>query len=207
MTTAVDVASAVDTGPRTGSIRVRLRTPARRRNIELVLLLFALAVGGAATALVELGALGRLGTTVLVLEAGLAVLLLGFHVALRVVAPDADPFVLPIATLLNGLGIAEITRLDIAEGLNGWDAAGIRQIVWTAIAIALSIGVVVGIRNHRVLQRFRYIAMFTAFVLLVRPVIPGLRSPRFGAYIWIPIGPLSFQPGELAKLALAVFFA
>lgn len=207
MTAAVDVGAAVDTGPRTGSIRVRLRTPARRRNIELVLLLFALAVGGAATTLVELGALGRLGGTVLVLEAVLAALLLGFHVALRVVAPDADPFVLPIATLLNGLGIAEITRLDIAEGLNGWDAAGIRQIAWTAIAIALSIGVVVGIRNHRVLQRFRYIAMFTAFVLLVLPVVPGLRSPRFGAYIWIQIGPFSFQPGELAKIALAVFFA
>jgi cell division protein FtsW (lipid II flippase) len=207
MTTAVGVGAPVETGPRTGSIRVRLRTPARRRNIELVLLLFAIAVSGAATTLVELGALGRVGNTVLLLEAGIGVLLLGFHVALRIVAPDADPFVLPIATLLNGLGVAEITRLDIAEGLNGWDAAGIRQIVWTVIALVLSIGVVVGIRNHRVLQRFRYIAMFTAFVLLVLPVVPGLRSPRFGAYIWIQIGPLSFQPGELAKIALAVFFA
>ena len=63
------------------------------------------------------------------------------------------------------------------------------------------------IRNHRVLQRYRYVAMFTAFLLLVLPVIPGIRSPRFGAYIWIQIGPLSFQPGELAKIALAIFFA
>jgi cell division protein FtsW (lipid II flippase) len=202
--------TVVEASPRstaTGSIRVRLRTPARRRNLELVLLLLALAIDAAAIALVQLGTIGRVGMSVLLLAAMLAVLLLGFHVALRVVAPDADPFVLPIATLLNGLGIAEITRLDIAEGLNGWDAAGIRQIAWTAIALVLAIAVVIGIRNHRVLQRFRYVAMFTAFVLLVLPVVPGIRSPRFGAYIWIQIGPLSFQPGELAKIALAIFFA
>jgi cell division protein FtsW (lipid II flippase) len=202
--------TVVETEPRsttTGSIRVRLRTPARRRNLELVLLLFALGISAAAIALVQLGALGRIGNSVLLLGALLALLLLGMHGALRVVAPDADPFVLPIATVLNGLGIAEITRLDIADGLNGWDAAGIRQIAWTAIAIVIAIAVVIVIRNHRVLQRFRYVAMFTAFLLLVLPVIPGIRNPRFGAYIWIQIGPLSFQPGELAKIALAVFFA
>lgn len=209
MTTTVttDPGGAGSRSTFTGTITVKLRTPARRRNIELVLLLFALVISGAATALVQLGALGRVGTTVLALEAMVAVLLLGIHAALRVVAPDADPFVLPIATVLNGLGIAEITRLDIAEGLNGWDAAGIRQIAWTAIALVTATAVVIAIRNHRILQRYRYVAMFTAFVLLVLPVIPGIRSPRFGAYIWIQIGPFSFQPGELAKIALAVFFA
>jgi len=210
MTTTVDVGSPVDPAARfglTGAIRVRLRAPARRRNIELVLLLFAIVIGAAAIALVQLGALGHVGNSVLLLSALLALLLIGMHVALRVVAPDADPFVLPIATLLNGIGIAEITRLDIADGLNGWDAAGIRQIAWTAIAIVIALLVIIGIRNHRTLQRFRYVAMFTAFVLLVLPVVPGIRSPRFGAYIWIEIGPLSFQPGELAKIALAVFFA
>ncbi len=202
--------TAVDTAQRptvTESIRVRLRAPARRRNIELVLLLFALGIGGAAITLVQLGALGRVGTAVLLLSSLLALLVIGMHVALRVVAPDADPFVLPIATLLNGIGIAEITRLDIADNLTGWDAAGIRQIAWTAIAIAIALATILVIRNHRVLQRYRYVAMFTAFLLLVLPVIPGIRSPRFGAYIWIQIGPLSFQPGELAKIALAVFFA
>src|SRR5690606_9982771 len=115
------------------------------------------------------------GMTVLGLCALLAILLLGLHVVLRVVAPDADPFLVPIATLLNGLGIAEITRLDIADGLSGWDAAGIRQIAWAAIAICLAIATVIVIRNHRILQRFRYVAMFTAFLLLVLPVIPGIR--------------------------------
>lgn len=202
--------TAVEAGPRptvTESIRVRLRAPARRRNIELVLLIFALAIGGAAITLVQLGALGRVGTAVLLLSGLVSLLVVGMHIALRVVAPDADPFLLPIATLLNGLGIAEITRLDIAEKLTGWDAAGIRQIAWSAIAIAIALATILVIRNHRVLQRYRYVAMFTAFLLLVLPVIPGIRSPRFGAYIWIQIGPLSFQPGELAKIALAIFFA
>ncbi len=203
--------TVAEAGPRpttfTGSIRVRLRAPARRRNIELVLLLFALGIGGAAIVLVQLGALGRVGTSVLLLSGLIALLVIGMHIALRIVAPDADPFVLPIASLLNGVGIAEITRLDIAEGLNGWDAAGIRQIAWTAIAVAIALATILVIRNHRVLQRYRYVAMFTAFLLLVLPVIPGIRSPRFGAYIWIQIGPLSFQPGELAKIALAIFFA
>src|SRR5882757_6291082 len=204
------VGAPIDASPRdtfTGSIRIRLRTPARRRNIELVLLIAAFIISGGALILVELGALGRVGASVLLLIAFLGLLVIGMHIALRVVAPDADPFVLPIATALNGLGIAEITRLDIANGLNGWDAAGIRQVAWTAIAIVISFVVIVAIRNHWVLRRFRYVAVFTAFALHVLPVVPGLASPRFGAYIWIQVGPLSFQPGELAKIALAVFFA
>ena len=203
-------AQAVETGPRatfTGTIRIRLRTPARRRNLELVLLVGALLLSGSALVLVDLGALGRVGGTLLGLEAGLAVLLIAGHVALRVVAPDADPFVLPIAVLLNGIGIAEITRIDIAKGINGWDAAGVRQIVWTAIAIIVAFAILVAVRNHRVLQRYRYIAMFSAIVLLLLPMLPGIGRTVSGARVWIGIGPFSFQPGELAKIALAIFFA
>ena len=200
----------VDAGPRptvTEGIRIRLRAPARRRNLELFLLIGALALSGGAIVLVQLGALGRLGGTVLSLDAALAVLVVAGHVSLRVVAPEADPFVFPIAVLLNGVGIAEISRIDIAKGLNGWDAAGIRQIVWTAIALVVGFAVLLLIRNHRVLQRYRYIAMFSAIVLLLLPALPGIGRTVSGARVWIGIGPFSFQPGELAKIALAVFFA
>ncbi len=202
--------AVIDAGPRstfTSTIRIKLRTPARRRNLELVLLLGALVLAGGATVLVELGALGRIGGTLLALEAGLAILILLGHIAERVVAPDADPFVFPIAVLLNGIGIAEISRIDIAKGLNGWGAAGVRQIVWTGIAIIVAFAVLILIRNHRVLQRYRYIAMFSAIVLLLLPALPGIGRTISGARVWIAIGPLSFQPGELAKIALAVFFA
>ena len=129
------------------------------------------------------------------------------HVALRFVAPQADPFLLPIATVLNGLGIAEIYRIDIHFQDTGWNSAGVRQIVWSAIAIICAIVVVIVIRNHRILQRYTYIFGLAALVLLLLPMLPGIGKTIYGARVWIGIGPFSFQPGEIAKLCLAVFFA
>jgi cell division protein FtsW (lipid II flippase) len=191
----------------TTSIRIRLRVPARLRNLELVLLLVACGIGAFAIVLVQVGALGHVDSTVVTISAGLAVLVLAMHFVMRIVAPQADPLILPIITLLNGIGIAEIYRIDIAAGASGWDSAGIRQIVWTGIAIVIAIGVLIVVRNHRVLQRYRYIAMFTGIVLLLLPMLPGIGRNINGAQVWIGIGPFSFQPGELAKVALAIFFA
>jgi cell division protein FtsW (lipid II flippase) len=198
------------TSPRTSfttTIRVRLRVPARLRNLELVLLLIACGIVAFAIVLVQLGALGHVDMTIVTLAAGLAVLVLAMHFVMRIVAPQADPLILPIATLLNGIGIAEIYRIDIALGASGWDSAGIRQIVWTGMAIAIAIAVLIIVRNHRVLQRYRYIAMFTGVVLLLLPMLPVIGRTINGARVWIGIGPFSFQPGELAKVALAIFFA
>jgi cell division protein FtsW (lipid II flippase) len=191
----------------TNTIRLRLRVPARQRNLELVLLVFACAIAAFAIVLVQLGALGHVDQTVVTLAAGLAILVFCMHFAMRIVAPNADPLILPIITVLNGLGIAEIYRIDIAFGESGWDSAGIRQIVWTAMAIVIAIAVLVLIRNHRVLQRYRYIAMFSGILLLLLPMLPLIGRSLNGARVWIGIGPFSFQPGELAKVALAIFFA
>ena len=191
----------------TTTIRIRLRAPARRRNLELFLLVGAFVLGGGALALVDLGALGHVTGTLSVLEIVLAVLILAVHVTLRVVAPDADPFLLPIATVLNGLGIAEIHRFDIHAKLEGWNALGVKQVVWTAMAILIAVAVLLVIRNHRVLQRYRYIAMFVALVLLLLPMLPVIGQDINGARVWIHLGPFSFQPGEITKIALAVFFA
>jgi cell division protein FtsW (lipid II flippase) len=191
----------------TGDIRIRLRARSRRRSLELGLLLLAFAIGGAAITLVQLGALGRTDAGMLGLAAGLAVLILALHVVLRVVAPEADPFLVPIATALNGLGIAEITRIDIAHGDVGWAAFGVRQVAWAAIALVAAMVVLILIRNHRVLQKYRYLAGFAALVLLILPLIPGLGRTVSGAQVWINLGFATFQPGEIAKIALAVFFA
>lgn len=202
--------TATDTTPRgsvTETIKVRLREPARLRNLELVLLLFACAINGGAMALVQLGALGAVDDGPILLGGGLAALVLVMHLVLRVVAPQADPLILPIVTLLNGLGIAQIYRIDLADGFEGWAAAGVRQIAWTAIAIIVAIAVVVVIRNHRVLQRYRFISMFAGILLLILPMLPFIGHEVFGAQIWIKVGSFTFQPGELAKIALAVFFA
>jgi cell division protein FtsW (lipid II flippase) len=194
----------------TGVIRTmrRLRLPKKLRNIELALLVFALVINTSAVVLVQLGALGHLDFQLLTFGAGLSALVLGLHICLRFTAADADPFLLPISTVLGGLGIAEIYRIDIALGESGWASASVRQIVWSAIAIVCAIIVILAIRNHRVLFKYTYLAGLLAFVLLLLPLLPGIGREISGARVWIGIGDfLSFQPGELAKIALAVFFA
>ncbi len=192
--------------PPTGIRRIRM--PQRLRNLELWLLLVACLINAGSIMLVQLGALGRIDTQLVLLGAGLSVLVFGLHIAMRFVARDADPFLLPIATVLNGLGIAMIYRIDIADGDSGWESAAVRQIVWSAIAIICAIATILVIRNHRVLFRYTYVAGFVAIILLMLPLVPGLGQNRGGARVWIGIGDIAtFQPGEIAKIALAVFFA
>lgn len=203
-------ASVSDTGRGsafTSTIRLKLRVPARLRNLELLLLVFAIGMSIAAVALVQLGALGALDSEMLVLAALPGLLALGMHFTLRLVAADADALMLPIVTLLNGLGIAMIYRIDIADDLLGWDGSGARQVAWTCVAIAIAIGVLIIVRNHRVLQRYRYIAMFSGIALLLLPLVPFIGTAKNGARLWVEIGAFSFQPGELGKVALAIFFA
>ena len=184
------------------------RPSTRLRNIELGLLLLALLVAASSILLVQLGARGHVDPHLLTLAAGLAVLVLGMHVVLRFTARDADPFILPIATGLNGLGIAEIYRIDLTPtGVANHSDDGTRQILWTALAVGAAIVTILLVRNHRALQRFTYIAMLAAIVLLLLPLVPGLRLSNVTANVWIHVGPLNFQPGEIAKIALAMFFA
>ncbi|CAL4858354.1 FtsW/RodA/SpoVE family cell cycle protein [Microbacterium sp. MM2322] len=185
----------------------KLRMPATQRNRELGLLLFATVVTTAAVVLVQLGTRGEIDPTFLSYCGGLAGLALALHIVTRICARDADPFVLPIATLLTGLGIAMIYRLDIAEERTGWGSLGFRQLVWAAIAIAGAILIVVFLRNYRVLFRYTYVFGLSGILLLLLPFVPGL-GIKAGADVWVSIGGLfSFQPGELAKICLAIFFA
>ena len=184
------------------------RPSTRLRNIELGLLLLAVAVSAGAIVLVQLGALGHIDGHIATLAAGLAALVLVLHVVLRFLARDADPFILPIATAVNGLGIAEIYRIDISPlGLRNRLDDGTHQILWTALGIGAAILVLLLVRNHRMLQRYTYIAMLASIVLLLLPLVPGLRLRGAAAYVWVSVGPLNFQPGEIAKITLAIFFA
>jgi len=193
--------------PVTGRVVLKVRVPKRLRNLELGLLFFALGVSAVALALVQFGAQGALDLRVLSYTGGLAILTLLVHLAVRFLAPDADPFVLPIATVINGLGITMIHRLDIAEGIVGWQATGIRQMAWTAVALLGFVAVLALVRNHRVLLRFRYLFMLAGVLLLLMPLMPGIGRTVNGATLWVQLGSITFQPGEVAKIALAIFFA
>lgn len=133
--------------------------------------------------------------------AGLGLLALVAHLAVRFRAPYADPLLLPIAVLLNGLGLVLIYRLDLETP---HDHAAATQLVWSTLGVALFIVVVLLLRDHRVLQGYAYVSVAAALGLMILPIFfPAVN----GARIWIRIGGLSFQPGEFAKILLAVFFA
>jgi len=101
-----------------------------------------------------------------------------------------------------------IYRIDIAGGLSGWAAFSNKQLAWTAISLAGVIALVIALRNYRVLYRFTYLSGLVGIVLLVLPFIPFLKATGATADVWVSIaGVFSFQPGELAKICLAIFFA
>lgn len=205
----MSVSALPDASVNTGEIP-KLRAPRvsqRTRNIELALIVLALIIGFAAIALVQLGAIGHLEVHPMGLCLLLAGLVFGLHIILRFVAPQADPLVMPIALVLNWLGIAEIYRIDIHNQNLGWDALATKQIAWTGLALGAAAAVMLLVRNHRSLQRFTYTAGLLAVVFLVLPALPFIGQEISGARVWIHLGPLSFQPGEVAKIGLAVFFA
>ena len=170
-----------------------------RRNAELSLLLIGLAVIGGAYALASLGSTASVPANIGPFLGLLLVLFLAAHVAVRKLAPGADGTLLPLAVLLNGLGYVFIARLDE-------DLAGL-QSGWTAVGIAAFIATLAIVRRPRDLERYRYIALFGGVGLLLLPLVPMVGQNINGARIWISLGPVNFQPGEFAKLALAVFFA
>ena len=178
--------------------------PRTRRNVELALLVLAVGTAMAAYALVGLAVDGQVPAGLLAYGGGLGALAAALHLVLRWRARYADPVLLPLATALNGLGLVMIHRLDLAEDRG---ALAPRQLVWSAIGVALAAAVVILLRDHRILRRYTYTAMVAGLVLLLLPLLPGLGRTINGARIWIGLGPLSFQPGELAKILLAVFFA
>ena len=178
----------------------------RRRGAELFLLLLALVVGVGGYAAVGLGVQGSVPTDILGYGGWLAALILGAHVVVRIFAPYADPVLLPLVAALNGLGLAVIHRLDLAKGLDT-DTFARQQLIWMTIGVGLFVGTLTVLRDHRMLQRFTYTAGLAAIVLLLLPIVPGIGKEINGARIWIGIGPLSFQPGEVAKVLLVVAFA
>ncbi|MCB5163355.1 FtsW/RodA/SpoVE family cell cycle protein [Streptomyces bambusae] len=186
-----------------------------RRNTELLLLVFAVVIPIFAYANVGLAVHGKLPPGMLAYGLGLGLLAGIGHFVVRRYAKYADPLLLPLATLLNGLGLVLIWRLDQSERLQNlaerqfgaFSPSAPNQLFYTAVGIALFVGVLLLLKDHRTLQRFTYISMAAALVLLILPVVPGLGADVFGAKIWISVAGFSIQPGEFAKIVIAVFFA
>ncbi|MEZ2390927.1 FtsW/RodA/SpoVE family cell cycle protein [bacterium RCC_150] len=178
-------------------------TPRPRRNVELILLILALAVGIGASAMVGLNSPTAFNSDFWFQSSLLVAAALAFHMVLRFRAKYADPVILPIVVALNGLGLALIHRMD-APG----EDTGNNQLRWTLLAMAVSLIVIWFLKDHRVLRRFTFISLAASAVLLVLPLVPGISAGDvLGASVWIRLGPMTFQPGEVAKITLAIFFA
>ncbi|BDH02821.1 MULTISPECIES: FtsW/RodA/SpoVE family cell cycle protein [Streptomyces] len=181
-----------------------------RRNTELALLIFAVVIPVFAYANVGLALNDQVPAGLLGYGFGLGLLAGVAHLAVRKFAPYADPLLLPLATLLNGLGLVAIWRLDQSKLLQSIHVAGgkaTNQLIYTAMGITLFVVVLIFLKEHRTLQRYTYISMVVALFLLLLPLVPGLGANVYGAKIWIQIGSFTIQPGEFAKIVLAVFFA
>lgn len=192
----------------TSAIPMLLKAVPRSRNFEAVLLFWVAGIQAFALAQVQLAVTQKLELSMLYYWAPPALTAAIVHYILRKHAVSADGLILPLAYLLNGLGIAMIYRLDLAEiARGGAEIYAERQIWLTCFAMLVAALVIRVVPNHLVLRKFPYLAGAMAVVLLILPAAPVIGKTINGATLWVGVGDLSFQPGEIAKILLAIFFA
>jgi cell division protein FtsW (lipid II flippase) len=198
-----------------GVTAARSPRPGGRRNAELGLLLFAMAlVGGyaaaAESALADRFSLGFLGPLV-----ALSAIFFVAHLVVRFLAPYADPVLLPAVALINGFGVMFLHRLDVAANTQGggsipvFGGQGGRQLMWTLLAVIGAAAILAVVRDHRSLSRYAYTLGLAGIVLVMIPAfLPARFSTINGAKLWIKFGSFfAIQPGEFAKIMLLVYFA
>jgi cell division protein FtsW (lipid II flippase) len=121
------------------------------------------------------------------------------HLFIRARLTDADPYLFPLAALLVAFGLVMIYRID--------EDLAREQAQWFGVALLLFCVTLVLLRDHRVLERYRYLIAASGIVLLLLPRVPGLGAQVNGAFLAVDLGIVQFQPAEFAKLAIIVFLA
>jgi cell division protein FtsW (lipid II flippase) len=182
-----------------------------RRGAELIMLAFAFALVAFAFVNVGYTLKGRLPASIAEYLAAFAVIMVTGHLAVRRFAPWADPLLLPLAALLNGLGVVmtyrlatQGSRLSAPLSSNATDI----QVLYTAIGVGCFVAVLILIREPRVLQRYTYtLGALGLFLVALPAMLPASISQVYGAKIQIRLGTFTIQPEEFAKLALAASFA
>ncbi len=172
----------------------------RRRSGELTLIIMVALITGGGYMLAALGTNSEIPARIVPFLVALVALLIITHIAVRLLARGADATILPLAAFLHGIGYVMITRID--ERLAGL------QTTWSFVSVAAFIATLVIVQRATDLARYKWLLFTAGAVLLVLPMVPGIGTTfNTGARIWVQLGPINFQPGEFAKLALAIFFA
>ena len=170
-----------------------------RRNTELLLLIVAAPIVVVLFAMFVLTGGGELSFNTLGVPIGIFVAFLLAHIALRWLAPNSDPALLPITFALSGIGIAFVTRLA--------PEAATRQLVWMFVGVAMLIFVLVLVKNMDRLSSYKYTLMIIGVLLLLSPMLPVVGTEINGSRLWLSIAGFSFQPGELGKICIVLFLA
>jgi cell division protein FtsW (lipid II flippase) len=192
----------------TSAIPNLIRAVPRSRNFEAMLIFWVSGIHAFALAQIQLSILQIMTWEMLLYWAPPTLTAMIVHWVLRKYAVKADGLMLPLAFLLNGLGIAMIYRLDLAElAAGGSDLFAQRQVWLSCFAMLIAALVIRVVPNHLTLRRFPFISGLAAVVLLLLPAAPVIGRTVNGATLWVGTDELSFQPGEIAKILLAIFFA
>jgi peptidoglycan glycosyltransferase len=190
----------------TATVRTRSALGRHRRTRELSLGLLAIIITASGYVLLGLSTAPAIPPGLLALFAVLVALFGCAHLAVRRFAPRADATILPIASLLLGIGFVMLTRLDLHPDPEQGRVAP-TQAVWIAVGVAAFVATLALVRNARSLSRYKYTFLLLGVGALLLPLVPGLGATINGARLWIRIGSFTIQPGEMAKVLLVVFFA
>src|SRR3712207_3033685 len=121
------------------------------------------------------------------------------HLFIRARLVDADPYLFPLAALLAAIGLVLIYWIDAELARE--------QAQWFVVGLVFFCGTILLVRDHHVLERYRYTIAAASIVLLAMPRLPGIGAQVNGAFLAIKLGPIQFQPAEFAKLGIIVFLA
>lgn len=172
------------------------------RPTELTLLVFSALILGVALVALQTSLENDLDSEVFTVVGGYVATFGVAHVVLCLKAPEADQIMLPIAALLNALGLVMIYRIDLALD----SSRATSQIMWTVIGVVIFCAVIIAMKSHQNLQNYAYLLGLGGLVLSALPIV-WPTSINADAKVWISIGPVSIQPGEFAKIMLLIFFA
>lgn len=170
-----------------------------RRNLELALLCIAAPLVILLFAMIALGKGSSLSWENLGVPVGIFIAFLIAHLAIRKLAPGADPALLPLSFALSGIGIAFVTRLA--------PELAMRQVMWLFFGVVCMLLVLIFLKNLDRIANYKYTLMIVGFLLLLSPLLPVVGQEIYGSRIWLNIAGISFQPGEIAKILIVLFLA
>lgn len=195
---AATAGSSTSSGPRPSIPRV-----ATRRGTELFLLIFSAVIVTSALILVQMSQEQHITSELFYYGAAFLALFGAAHFAVRRWAPYADPLILPLVALINGLGLVMLHRLDLAQD-TGYTS---RQIIFVTVGVLLFVLVLAFVKDHRTLAKYGFTCGFVGLALLALPgLLPSSISETNGAKLWIKFPGGQIQPGEFAKILLLIFF-